>query len=63
MSKPKIKYHVSAEREKQMMASEEDDPMSASFIPLTERSETDKARWWANHAKAKRLRRNFAEFD
>lgn len=46
-----------------MIASEEDDPMSASFIPLAERLETERARWWANRAKAKRLRRNFAEFD
>lgn len=61
--KPKIKYHVSAERERQLTMAEEDDPMSPSFIPLTERNETDRARWWASRARQKRAKRLYVEFD
>ena len=32
-------------------ADSENNPLSAGFIPLTEREENGKARWWALHAR------------
>lgn len=61
--KPKIKYHVANDAERRVVEKEQDDPMSSMFIPLTERSETGKARWWANRAKAGRSKKSHAEFD
>lgn len=40
----------------------EDNPMSTTFRPLTERSERSKARWWALHGK-KGARPAHGEYD
>lgn len=61
--KGKIKYHVGNEIERQQLEKEQDDPLSPMFIPLTERSETGKARWWAGRAKAGRSKKTHVEFD
>lgn len=37
-------------------------PMAASFVPLTDRSERAKARWWAIHAKKAGSRPTHGEF-
>ena len=40
-----------------------DNPMSSAFVPLTVRTERDKARWWALHAKNAGVRQTYGEFD
>lgn len=63
MPQAKIKYHISTEAERQQVEKEQDDPMSPMFVPLTERSENGRARWWANRAKAGRAKRTHVVFD
>lgn len=65
MPKPQkgIKYYLQTERDRKEQERMEDDPMSPMFVPLTERSETGKARWWAKFGKKARDKKYYAEFD
>lgn len=40
-----------------------DNPSSVNFVPLTVRTERDKARWWALHAGKAGQRQTHGEFD
>jgi hypothetical protein len=50
--KPRIKYHPSHQRGPAIVIRDDaDNPLSSNFVPLKDRTEYDKARWWALNAK------------
>jgi hypothetical protein len=50
-----IRYHLSQQGAGRVKASEDtENPMAANFMPLAERSERGRARWWALHGRRKR---------
>lgn len=58
-----IKYHLQTKQDRKDQERQEDDPLLPTFIPLTERSETGKARWWARFGKHARSKKFYAELD
>lgn len=65
MPKPQkgIKYHISQEEDRRKQREMEDNPMLPTFIPLTERTEVGKARWWAAQGRKARDKKAYGEFD
>lgn len=59
----RIKYFVGPQRDDQRpkAADDSNNPASMNFLPLEERTERGRARWWALHGTKKR--RDQAEFD
>lgn len=59
----RIKYHSSTQRGAgASMRDDSDNPLSQNFLPLDERGERGRARWWALHGK-KYARKDVVEFD
>lgn len=55
-TKPAIKYFGNHQRGPVVsIRDDSDNPLSENFIPLQDRSEYDKARWWALYSKKKNL--------
>lgn len=52
LRKRKLRYaQDTGVTEKEPWADSSDNPLSGAFVPLTERSEPGKARWWARIAQ------------
>lgn len=58
-----IKYHIASEAGRKKQQEMADNPMLSTFVPLTERTEIDKARWWARFGKKARDKKYYGEFD
>lgn len=58
----RIKYHSMTQGAGTSFRDDMDNPLSQNFLPLDERGDRGKARWWALHGK-KYGSRDVVEFD
>lgn len=59
----RIRYHSSTQRGVGSSGRDDsDNPLSQNFLPLDDRGEQGKARWWALHGK-RFARKDVVEFD
>lgn len=47
----RIRYHLGSDGAPAPRSQDADNPLSQNFVPLTERDERGRSRWWALHGK------------